>query len=133
MRKSRRADAGGAVVENSASPLMSSVTLGQRAPTCRRTLAVSSGKVIRSAKQAAMPAPRNFTAVVGGTSEGFSPTMVPEAQSLQGPVEVQGERLLCGPGLQCMEEAARDRPGEGLAPVPSGPVPRLLSAPGGDL
>lgn len=49
-----------------------------RAPTCRRTLAVSSGKVRRSAKQAAMPAPRNFTAVVGGISEGFSPTMVPD-------------------------------------------------------
>lgn len=62
----------------------------QKAPTCRRTLAVSSGKVRRSAKQAAVPAPRNFTAVVGGTSEGFSPTMVPEdsAWSLQGPAEV---------------------------------------------
>lgn len=74
---------------------------GQRAPTCRRTLAVSSGKVRRSAKQAAVPAPRNFTAVVGGSSEGFSPTMVPEGSvpSLWGPVQVQGERLHCSPGL----------------------------------
>lgn len=73
----------------------------QKAPTCRRTLAVSSGKVRRSAKQAAVPAPRNFTAVVGGTSEGFSPTMVPEgsAWSLQGPGEVQEERPLCSPEL----------------------------------
>lgn len=38
--------------------------------TCRRTLAVSRGKVRRSAKQAAVPAPRNFTTVVGGTSDG---------------------------------------------------------------
>lgn len=53
------------------------MTLGQKAPTCKRTLAVSSGNVRRSAKQAAVPAPRNFTAIVGGTSEGFSPTMVP--------------------------------------------------------
>lgn len=71
----------GAVVETSALPLMRTMTLGQGAPTCRRTLAVSSGKVRRSAKQAAMPAPRNFTAVVGGISEGFSPTMVPEVSS----------------------------------------------------
>lgn len=72
-----------------------------KARTCRRTLAVSSGKVTRSAKQAAVPAPRNFTAVVGGTSEGFSPTMVPEgsAWSLQGPAEVQGERPLCSSEL----------------------------------
>lgn len=48
----------------------------RKAPTCRRTLAVSRGKVRRSAKQAAVPAPRNFTAVVGGTSGGWSPTMV---------------------------------------------------------
>lgn len=36
---------------------------------------MSSGKVRRSAKQAAVPAPRSFTAVVGGTSGGFRPTM----------------------------------------------------------
>lgn len=87
MRKSERADTAGALVENSAPPLMGVMTLGQRAPTCRRTLAVSSGKVRRSAKQAAVPAPRNFTAVVGGTSEGFSPTMVPGA--LPGPSRAQ--------------------------------------------
>lgn len=43
--------------------------------TCSRTLAVSRGKVQRSATQAAVPALKNFTAAVGGTSGGFRPTM----------------------------------------------------------
>ena len=46
--------------------------------TCRRTLAVSRGKVSRSAMQAAVPAPTNFTAAEGGTSAGPNPTMFGE-------------------------------------------------------
>ena len=44
--------------------------------TCSRTLAVSRGKVTRSAMQPAVPALKNFTAAVGGTSGGFRPTIV---------------------------------------------------------
>lgn len=40
------------------------------------TLAVSKGKVMRSAMQAAVPAPINFTAAVGGTSAGPKPTIL---------------------------------------------------------
>lgn len=43
--------------------------------TCSRTLAVSKGKVSRSAMQAAVPAPTNFTAAEGGTSAGLNPTI----------------------------------------------------------
>lgn len=43
--------------------------------TCSRTLAVSRGKVSRSAMQAAVPAPTNFTAADGGTSAGPNPTI----------------------------------------------------------
>lgn len=43
--------------------------------TCSRTLAVSRGKVSRSAIQAAVPAPTNFTAADGGTSAGPNPTI----------------------------------------------------------
>lgn len=39
------------------------------------TLAVSSGKVTRSAMQAAVPAPKNFTAEEGTTSCAFMPTI----------------------------------------------------------
>lgn len=44
--------------------------------TCSRTLAVSRGKVTRSAMQAAVPALSTFTPKGGGTSDGFSPTMI---------------------------------------------------------
>lgn len=44
--------------------------------TCSRTLAVSNGKVNKSAMQAAVPAPINFTAAVGGTSAGLNPTIL---------------------------------------------------------
>lgn len=43
--------------------------------TCSLTLAVSSGKVTRSAMQAAVPAPKNLTAAEGITSLGFMPTI----------------------------------------------------------
>lgn len=43
--------------------------------TCSRTLAVSRGKVRRSAMQAAVPALTNFTATDGGTSAGPNPTI----------------------------------------------------------
>lgn len=49
---------------------------GSRGFTCSLTLAVSRGKVQRSAMQAAVPALKNFTAAVGGTSGGFRPTMM---------------------------------------------------------
>lgn len=39
------------------------------------TLAVSSGKVTKSAMHAAVPAPTNFTAAVGGRSAGPKPTI----------------------------------------------------------
>lgn len=92
-----------------------------RAPTCRRTLAVSSGKVRRSAKQAAMPAPRNFTAVVGGISEGFSPTMVPDVSSSplrasSGPRREQPWALVQGGG--CGDRLAKQ-----MEPVLPGSAP----------
>lgn len=43
--------------------------------TCSLTLAVSSGKVTRSAMQAAVPAPKNLTAAEGTASWGFMPTI----------------------------------------------------------
>lgn len=43
--------------------------------TCSRTLAVSRGKVIRSAMQAAVPAPINLTGADAGTSPGPNPTI----------------------------------------------------------
>lgn len=46
-------------------------------PTCSRTLAVSSGKVIMSATQAATPAEKILTAMVGGgTSDAVCPTIL---------------------------------------------------------
>jgi hypothetical protein len=48
--------------------------------TCSLTLAVSKGKVIRSAKQAAVPAPKNLTAAVGAKSVGFTPAMTEMVQ-----------------------------------------------------
>lgn len=44
--------------------------------TCRRTLAVSRGKVTKSAMQAAVPALKTFTPRGGGTSDGFRPTIL---------------------------------------------------------
>lgn len=46
--------------------------------TWSRTLAVSRGKVTKSAMHAAVPAPINFTAAVGGTSAGLKPTILLE-------------------------------------------------------
>ena len=43
--------------------------------TCSLTLAVSKGKVARSARQAAVPAPKNFTAAEGTASCAFMPTI----------------------------------------------------------
>lgn len=43
--------------------------------TCSLTLAVSSGKVTRSAMQAAVPAPKNLTAAEGTMSLGVGPTI----------------------------------------------------------
>lgn len=43
--------------------------------TCSLTFAVSSGKVMRSAMQAAVPAPKNLTAAQGATSLGLMPTI----------------------------------------------------------
>ena len=43
--------------------------------TCSLTLAVSSGKVTRSAMQAAVPAPKNLTVAEGTMSPGFMPTI----------------------------------------------------------
>lgn len=125
VRKGRWADAVGALVENSAPPLLGTMTLGQRAPTCRRTLAVSSGKVRRSAKQAAVPAPRNFTAVVGGLSEGCSPTMVPEA--LPGPSRAQwrSKERGCSPalGFSAWRRLQGTGQGRGWDVCPPGPSP----------
>lgn len=55
--------------------------------TCSRTLAVSKGKVMRSAMQAAVPAPRNFTAAVGGTSVALNPTIMLISRYLPGDEE----------------------------------------------
>lgn len=57
-------------------------------PTCRRTLAMSSGKVIMSATQAATPAEKILTAMVGGTSDAVCPTILTQA----GGTPAQGER-----------------------------------------
>ena len=115
----------GALVENSAPPLLGTMTLSQRAPTCRRTLAVSSGKVRRSAKQAAVPAPRNFTAVVGGLSEGCSPTMVPKA--LPGPSRAQwrSKERGCWPalGFSTWRRLQGTGQGRGWDTCPLGPFP----------
>ena len=62
--------ASGLMLRRSSSSFLMNHNHWPKAPTCKRTLAVSRGKVRRSAKQAAVPAPRNFTTVVGGTSEG---------------------------------------------------------------
>lgn len=50
-----------------------------RTDTCSLTLAVSRGNVTISAQQAASPALAIFTPSGGGTSEGLSPTMFPNA------------------------------------------------------
>jgi hypothetical protein len=87
--------------------------------------------VRRSAKQAAVPAPRHFTAVVGGISEGVSPTMVPvgSAWSLQG--SVRSKEVAGLPGLQCREEAAGHRPEDDRAgAVWPYPISRHLATPG---
>ena len=112
-------------MENSAPPLLGTMSLSQRAPTCRRTLAVSSGKVRRSAKQAAVPAARNFTDVVGGLSEGCSPTMVPKA--LPGPSRAQWrskERGCCPAlGFSAWRRLQGTGQGRGWDACPLGPSP----------
>lgn len=65
-------------------------TRGSLDRTCSRTLAVSRGKVQRSAMQAAVPALMNFTVAVGGTSGGFRPTIVAEG--------LEGKGAVCGGG-----------------------------------
>lgn len=57
---------------------------GQGTITWSLTLAVSRGKVTRSAMQAAEPALSSFTPRVGGVSEGFIPTMVPGTADSEG-------------------------------------------------
>lgn len=59
--------------------------------TCSRTLAVSRGKVQRSAMQPATPALTNFMAAVGGTSGGFRPTIVAEGLEGKGRGFVQSQ------------------------------------------
>lgn len=90
---------------------------------------MSSGKVRRSAKQAAMPAPRNFTAfVVGGLSEGYQSNHGPRgsARSLRAQWRSRREAA-AQPWASVHGEGCRgrDRPGEGMGRVPSRPNPQI--------
>lgn len=67
-------------------------------------MAVSKGKVNRSAMQAAVPAPINLTAAVGGTSVGLNPTIFFRSVKFEGGTKTRGEHKIRNSARYCREE-----------------------------